>query len=191
MRLVFDHLSVINAHLKNEVLCGRVAGPFSSPPFTDLLIIHFGVVPKNNQPGKWCLILDLSSPDGHSVNDGIPKITFSIQYVIVDAFIDGIIARGHGTLLAKFDVASAYCNAAIHPLDCPLLDMKWREKYVDTAPPFALWSAPYIFTAILHYYLDDLLTLGPLRLFSLLHSAVFQTWPPRTSWRVCLPVCPF
>ena len=137
-----------------------------------------GVVPKSNQPGKWRLILDLSSPVGHSVNNGIPKSPFSIQYVTVDAFIDGIMARGRGTLLAKFDVASAYRNVAVHPLDRPLLGMKWRDKYyVDMALPFGLRSAPYIFTAIadavqwmltshhgvdfLRHYLDDFLTMGP------------------------------
>ena len=178
MRSALDHPSVIDAYLQNEVSCGRVAGPFSTPPFTDLHISCFGVVPKNNQPGKWRLILDLSSPDGHSVNDGIPKAPFSIQYVTVDAFINGIMARGHGTSLAKFDVASAYRNVAIHPLDRPLLGMKWREQYyVDMALPFGLRSAPYIFTAIadmvqwmltshhgvdfLRHYLDDFLTLGP------------------------------
>ena len=87
MRSAFDHPSVIDAYLKNEVSCGQIADPFSSPPFTDLHITRFGVVPKNNQPGKWHLILDLSSPDGHSVNDGTPKSPFSIQYVTVDAFI--------------------------------------------------------------------------------------------------------
>ena len=59
-----------------------------------------------------------------SVNDGIPKAPFSIQYVTVDSFINGIMPRGRGTLLAKFDVASAYHNVAIHPLDRPLLGMK-------------------------------------------------------------------
>ena len=39
----------------------------------------FGVVPKNNQPGKWHLILDLSSPDGHSVNDSIPKSPLDLR----------------------------------------------------------------------------------------------------------------
>ena len=175
--LAFDHPFVINAYLQNEVSCGPVAGPFSTPPFTVLHISRFGVVPKNNQLGKWRLILDLSSQDGHSVNDGIPKARFSIQYITVEAFINGIMARGHGTLLAKFDVASAYHNVAIHPLDHPLLGMKWREQYyVDMALPFGLRSAPYIFTAIadvvqwmltshhgvdfLRHYLDDFPTLG-------------------------------
>ena len=92
MCLAFDHPSVIDAYLQNEVSCGRVAGPFPTPPFTDLHISRFGVVPKNNQPGKWRLILDLSNPDGHSVNDGFPKAPFSIQYFTVDAFINGIMA---------------------------------------------------------------------------------------------------
>ena len=45
----------------------------------------------------------------------------SVQYVSVDAFINGIMARGRGTLMAKVDVVSAYRNVAIHPDDCSLL----------------------------------------------------------------------
>ena len=178
MRSALVHPSVIHAYLETEVLHGRVAGPFTSPPFPDLHISCFGVIPKSNQPGKWRLILDLSSPEGHSVNDGIPKPPFSVQYVTVDSFIEGIMARGRGTLMAKFDVASAFCNVAVHPQDRPLLGMVWRGKYyVDMALPFGLRSAPYIFTAIadlvqwmlthnygvdfLRHYLDDFLTLGP------------------------------
>ena len=178
MRSALVHPSVIDAYLETEVSHGRVAGPFTSPPFPDLHISRFGVIPKSNQPGKWRLILDLSSPEGHSVNDGIPKPPFSVQYVTVDSFIEGIMAKGRGTLMAKFDVASVYRNVAIHPQDRPLLGMVWRGKYyVDMALPFGLRSAPYIFTAIadlvqwmltqnygvdfLRHYLDDFLTLGP------------------------------
>ena len=62
---------VIDSYLQSEVSSGGVAGPFSAPPFPSLHISHFGVIPKNNQQGKWRLILDLSSPVGDSVNDGI------------------------------------------------------------------------------------------------------------------------
>lgn len=77
MRSSLEHLGVIDEYLQLEVALGRIASPFSSPPFT------IGVIPKNSQPGKWRLILDLSLPQGHSVNDGIPKSPFSIQYVTV------------------------------------------------------------------------------------------------------------
>ena len=177
MRSALVHPSVIDAYLETEVSHGRVAGPFTFPPYPNLHVSRFGVIPKSNQPGKWRLILDLSSPEDHSVNDGIPKPPFSVQYVTVDSFIEGIMARGRGTLMAKFDVASAYRNVAVHPQDRPLLGMVWRGKYVDMALPFGLRSAPYIFTAIadlvqwmlnhnhgvdfLRHYLDDFLTLGP------------------------------
>ena len=91
----------------------------------------------------------LSSPEGHSVKEGIPKPLFSVHYVTVDSFIEGIMARGRGTLMAKFDVASAYRNVAIHPQDRSLLGMRWRGKYyVDMALPIGLHLALYIFTAI-------------------------------------------
>ena len=81
------HPSVIDAYLETEVSCGRVAGPFATMPCPELHVSRFGVIPKNNQPGQWRLILDLSSPEGHSVNDGIPKPLFSVHYVTVDSFI--------------------------------------------------------------------------------------------------------
>ena len=178
MHLALEHPSVIDVYLQVEVSCGRVAGPFATPPYPGLHISPFGVIPKHNQPRKWRLILDLSSPEGHRVNDSIPKTPFSVQYVTVDAFVAGIMAHGRGTLVAKFDVASAYRNVAIYPADRPLLGMMWCDKYyVDTTLPFGLRSAPYIFTTIadtvqwmathnlgvdfLGHYLDDFLTLGP------------------------------
>ena len=60
-----QHASVIDAYLANEVSLGRVAGPFNSlPPFPNLQISSFGVILKKGQPGKWRLIVDLSSPGG-------------------------------------------------------------------------------------------------------------------------------
>ena len=82
---------------------------------SNLHISSFGVIPKRNQAGQWRLILDLSSPTGNSVNDGIPKDKFSVQYMKVDDIIDTIMHLGRGTLVAKFDVQSAYRIVPIHP----------------------------------------------------------------------------
>ena len=161
--------SDIDDYLYTELAKGRVAGPFSSPPLPHLHISRFGVIPKKHQPGKWRLILDLSSPDGHSVNDGIKKDPFTVQYMKVDDIIDGIMSLGRGTLLAKFDVESAYRIIPIHPNDRYLLGMQWQGNYfVDMALPFGLHSAPYIFSSVadlmelvLKKQYDDFHTLGP------------------------------
>ena len=112
-----QHPDVIDCYLANEVALGRVAGPFSSPPLPNLHISSFGVIPKKGQPGKWRLIVDLSSPKGWSVNDGIDPDEFALQYITVDQIISMISKYGRGALMAKFDVESAYRNIAVHPVD--------------------------------------------------------------------------
>ena len=82
-----QHSEVIDRYLANEVSLGRVAGPFSSPPFPNLHVSSFGVIPKKGQPGKWRFIVDLSSPSGLSVNDGIDPDEFTMQYITVDQII--------------------------------------------------------------------------------------------------------
>ena len=169
---------VIDNYLQSEVQSGRVAGPFSQPPLPVLHVSRFGVIPKRHQPGKWRLILDLSSPAGHSVNDGIVGKDYSLQYMKVDDIIAGIMRLGRGSLMAKFDVQNAYRIVPVHTEDRQLLGMKWRDAfYVDMVLPFGVRSAPYIFTCIadlvewvakqnydvtfLMHYLGDFHTLGP------------------------------
>ena len=69
---------VIDNYLQLEVQTGRLAGPFSQPPLPVLHVSPFGVIPKRHQPGKWRVILDLSSPVGHSVNHGIAGEDYSL-----------------------------------------------------------------------------------------------------------------
>lgn len=169
---------VVDEYLANETRLGRVAGPFDTPPLPNLHVSSFGVIPKKGQPGKWRLIVDLSSPRGFSVNDGISPDEFSLQYVQVDKIIQMVARLGVGALMAKFDVEAAFRNIPVHPDDRHLLGMKWRDQYfVDLALPFGLRSAPYIFDSVasaiewilinnygitnLAHYLDDFITLGP------------------------------
>ncbi len=79
--------------------------------------------------------------------------------------------------MAKLDLKEAYRNVPVHPHDCPLIGMHWRDSiYIDMVLPFGLRSAPKIFSAladgliwIMHskgvdpsiHYLDDFLLLGP------------------------------
>lgn len=92
MHSALEYPSVINDYLQVEVSCSRVAGPFTRQPIPGLHVSHFGVIPQNNQLGKSHLILNLSSPEGHRVNDGILKPPFSVQQVTVHALIADIMA---------------------------------------------------------------------------------------------------
>ena len=46
-----------------------------------------GIIPKSSQPGKWWLIIHLSSPNGVSVNDGIEADLCSLEYLRLDKVI--------------------------------------------------------------------------------------------------------
>ena len=77
-------------------------------------ISRFGVILKSHQSNKWRLIIDLSHPQGKSVNDGVQKDLCSMAYISDDA-IRKIITLGKGTLLAKIDIKSAFCLIPVQP----------------------------------------------------------------------------
>ena len=68
----YEHPEVVGNYLLAECTAGRVLDLFSSLP-PGLHTSRFGVIPKKSQPGKWRLIVDLSSPQGFSINDGISE----------------------------------------------------------------------------------------------------------------------
>ena len=69
-----DKISLISAqsncadkYLAEEIHARRVIGPFDHPPFPNIHISRFGVIPKKNKLDAWRLILDLSFPTGDLV----------------------------------------------------------------------------------------------------------------------------
>ena len=171
-----EHANIVADYLKAEVTQGRVCGPFVPASWPQVQISRFGVIPKST-PGKWRLILDLSSPKGRSVNDGIDGAHCSLSYVSVDDAAQLVRKQGKGALMAKVDIQSAYRTIPVHPDDRVLLGMVWNDQlFIDTALPFGLHSAPKIFTAVadaaawavkreiqasLIHYLDDFLIVAP------------------------------
>ena len=97
---------------------GRVLGPFEEHLLPQLHVRRLGVVPKSiSIPGQWRLIVDLSSPEGHSVNDGISSSLCSLLYVSMGMAVEIVVQKGRGALLAKVDIQSAYRMLPIHPED--------------------------------------------------------------------------
>ena len=181
-----QHSTVVDQYLSEELSHHRMAGPFNTTLIPNAHVSRFRVIPKNHQPNKWRLIVDLSHPAGRSINDGIPKDLCSLTYITVDTAIEQIMASGRGTLLAKIDIKNAFRLLPVHPADRHLLAMKWgNQLYIDTCLPFGLRSAPKLFNILadllswilekkgvspIMHYLDDFLTLGPPESPTCLHN---------------------
>lgn len=166
--------TVVEQYLQEERSLGRLVGLQAGHEGAH--ISPFGVIPKPHQPGKWRLILDLSSPRGAGVNDGIDRQLCSLRYAGIGDAARRVVQMGKGTLLAKMDLQSAYRIVPVHPDDRHLLGMRWNGSVcLDTALPFGLRSAPKLFSAVADallwvmfsrgvttglHYLDDFLFFG-------------------------------
>ena len=178
MASAYEHTEVIESYLTNEVQLGHIFGPFERHAIPPVHVSGFGVIPKSH---KWRLIVDLSSPDGSSINDGIDRATCSLSYVTVDDIAQVALQLGRGALIAKTDIKHAYRQVPVHPEDRSLLAMCWRgQVFVDSRLPFGLRSAPLIFSAVadalewiasqrtvnstrIFHYIDDFVVVGPPR----------------------------
>ena len=90
-----QHPEVISAYIDKEKAAGTLLGPFAvddlEPP---VQISRFGVIPKGHTQGKWRLILDLSHPEGASVNDGISPDHCSIKYLKIEEVAQALLGSG-------------------------------------------------------------------------------------------------
>ena len=171
-----ENPQTITDHLSSEREAGRIVGPLPSLTRPHIHVSPMGLVPKNHSD-RWRLIVNLSSPRGHSVNDGISSDLCSLRYASLDNAVEIVMGLGRSALLTKFDLSNAYRIVPVHPDDQPLLGVSWQDEvYVDRSLPFGLRSAPKIFNAIadflawvLHrngiqyilHYPDDFLILAP------------------------------
>uniref|UniRef100_A0A1X7UQT6 Reverse transcriptase domain-containing protein n=1 Tax=Amphimedon queenslandica TaxID=400682 RepID=A0A1X7UQT6_AMPQE len=102
-------------------------------------------MPKTSQPGKYHLIVDLSAPEGSSVNNGISPALSTLSYTSVDEAVAMIIEAGQSAWMTKLDFQSEYKKVVpVHPADQPLLGIHWRGVM---SPTFGLRSVPLFFTA--------------------------------------------
>ena len=104
-----------------------------------------GAIPNQRKPCKWRLIVDLSSPAGASITDGISAEWSSVSYVSIDHLSSLVISTGKGALLVKADIKEAYRMLSIHHEDQALLKVCWEGNiYTGRDLLFSLRSAPKI-----------------------------------------------
>ncbi len=149
MPSVRQHQAIVSQYISAERQAGRLVGPISPELQGQCQISPLGLIPKPHQPGKWRLIVYLSSPRGHSDNDGIDPIACLMKYTSVDQADRIVQSVGKGALLSKLELKGAYRMVPIHTDDQPLLGVTWQGAiYVDATLPFGLRSAPKSFSVV-------------------------------------------
>jgi hypothetical protein len=165
----------ISKYIDEEVKLGRQAGPFASPPMSNLVVSPLGAVPKKGT-SKHRVVHHLSWPrNGDSINSAIEPMECELT-----SFDDGtalVVAVGRGALMSKIDIRAAYRCIPVRPEDWHLLGMRWRDFfYYEKCLPFglssscALWeeyatAAEWIIKSLgvksLVHYIDDTLLVSP------------------------------
>lgn len=142
------HREVIENHIQKSLNLRRIAGPFSTPPFTPFVSSPLGVVPKS-EPGKFRIIHDLSYPKDNSVNINIPKENSAVQYDTIDLIIQLVQNYGENCLMAKTDIEDAFRIIPVNPADYHLLGFSWEnEFYFDRCLPMGASSSCQIFERV-------------------------------------------
>ena len=102
---------MIHTSIQAEVTAGFLVGPL--PASWSVHLVHsspLGLVPKTHSD-RWRTIIDLLSPSGKSVNDGIDPAAS------LDNAVDLVRGLGVGTQLVKMDLRDVYCIVPVHPDD--------------------------------------------------------------------------
>ena len=139
-----EHQVAVSDALSNELQRGHIAGPFKSIPIKHLHCSPLGS--REKKDGSRRLIMDLSQPRGSSINEGIQKDEFSVQYTNFDAATDLVYKTGKSSLMSKIDIKHAFRLLPVLPAQWVLLGIFWLGNFfVDTRLPFGLRSSPAIF----------------------------------------------
>ena len=139
---------LIRDWVEKEISLGRMLGPFTVPPFPDLMCSPVGLVPKKDSD-EMRMIMHLSYPYGQSINDFIDPEKVSTCYQTFDDAVQLVIKQGRFCWLSKGDVKSAFRVAPICFKDIKCLGICFEEQYfVDLTLPFGSAISCAIFEEI-------------------------------------------
>ena len=141
------HASAVQKVINKEVNLKATAGPFSENPFDCPIMLSLLLTVSKNNSLDCCLVLDLSFPPEHSVNDGIPTDSFlgepfQLHLPGVDAPVHLVQQLCPGCLLFKTDLSRAACQLPIDPPDYHFLGYSFDDLiFFDTMFAFGLCPA--------------------------------------------------
>lgn len=140
------HPNVFREKVRKELRAGNLLGPFQHRPIPDLICSPMGLIPKKGNPGKFRMIMHLSSPTHQSINDFIPRRFCTVQYKSIDHAIALVAQHGRGAWMSRSDLESAYRFVPMHKTMLSLLGFTMDDQYyIDTMLPFGSSEACAIF----------------------------------------------
>ena len=147
-----DYPSNVDAYIKEETELNAILGPFHQNPIEGGHCSPFMTRHKPNSD-RHRVIIDLSWPQGASVNSGINKNTyldsqFDLTLPSVNDITNEVKRLGRGTLLYKVDVSCAFRYVKVDTGDYDLLGLEWNGTYVDPCLPFGTRHRSQIFQHI-------------------------------------------
>ena len=137
LRSALNNADLVSEAIFKELSRGHTSGPFPFAPFTHTHCSPIGSAPKPD--GSVRLILDLSSPRGQSVNDGISKEEYTCKYAKFDDALSIVLFLGPGAYLAKADIKHAFRICPVMPEQWPLLCFQWIGLFFYRHS-FAFWQ---------------------------------------------------
>ena len=145
-----DHPEALKKYISKEKSKGAVMGPFNVIPFHKKV----GIVPISTRPKKCTqerrIIIDLSFPEGESVNNGMIKDNYMGQQVKltfprVDDLALRIYTLGKTAMMFKIDLSRYFHQLPLDPGDYLLIGYIVDNKlYFDKMLPMGMRTAPYI-----------------------------------------------
>ena len=169
----------ISQFIQEEIDHNAMLGPFDSKPIR-MHVSPLLVRDKQNCNSKRT-IMDLSWPQGASVNDGVKKdvylgTEYDLRYPSVDTITNSLKNLGTSAQMYKIDISRAFRHIKVDPADIDLLGIQFQDKYfLDRSVAFGFRHGSLIFqrcTDAIRYimtqngfpnlfnYIDDLIYTG-------------------------------
>ena len=132
----------VSSFIEKECSLDAMVGPFTKPPFDRWTQVSPILTRPKKDSDKLRVIIDLSFPEGASVNSGIQKQFYLGEPMVytLPTVLDlaaQVKQAGKGALMWKNDLARAYRQMRTDPLAYPLMCIQHLGKfYLDLCPAF-------------------------------------------------------
>ena len=177
------HPRAVESYLEKEKTEGAILGPIKNLG-GDPEHVHIHCSPLLTRPkdiDKRRIILDLSFPNGQSLNDQVDREQFDnskflLKFPSIDDIVDEICRNNDDVTIAKIDVARAFRNLRVDPADALKLGIRWKDDaFIDVSAAFG-WvhgsaafqrcsdAVTFIMTrhkAKMFAYIDDYILVSP------------------------------